>query len=200
MGKFNDKTAAEIIEFIEADAFTISEICNMFNISRKTFYNWQESNPEFKEEVEQAKERAEEKLLIQARRALKDKLEGNNQIHETIITYEPDENSNTGFRVKKKVVKVKVIPPSTKDIKWIIERAEKMERARKDKEEMEAWRKPKKTFEERLEEKKQQYGYYEILDRIHKRKAEACEDSEQLSGNSEQSAGILHNEKDVNCV
>ena len=197
MGKFNETTAAEIIEFIEADAFTISEICNMFNISRKTFYNWQESNPEFKEEVEQAKERAEEKLLIQARRALKDKLEGNNQVHETIITYEPDENSDTGFRVKKKVVKVKIVPPSTKDIKWIIERAEKMERARKDKEEMDAWRKPKKTFEERLEETKQRYGYYEILDRIHN---ENAVNSQQLSVNSNQSAGILHNEKDVNCV
>ncbi len=189
MGKFNETIAAEIIEFIEADAFTISEICNMFNISRKTFYNWQESNPEFKEEVEQAKERAEEKLLIQARRALKDKLEGNNQVHETIITYEPDENSDTGFRVKKKVVKVKIVPPSMKEIEWIIERAEKMERARKDKEEMDAWKKRMSNS---------QPTGYTYQPRVNRQ--QATEDSNQLSVNSNQSSDILHNEKDVNCV
>lgn len=163
MGKFSKKIAKEIIDFIELDMYTITEICNILNISRKTFYNWLESDAKFRKEVEDAKERAEEKLLMEARRALRSKLE-RYKVEETVITYVPDENEPTGFRIKKKVVKIKDIPPSSKDIERVIERADRKERIRKQKDEA----KPSMSFADRVEQVKRQYGYYEILKKIHK--------------------------------
>lgn len=51
MAKYSKKLAYAITELIREDLHTISEICRMAGINRKTFYEWKKAKPEFKEEV-----------------------------------------------------------------------------------------------------------------------------------------------------
>lgn len=74
MAKYSEKLVEKIVSLIEEDAYTITDICAILNISRKTFYGWRESKPEFDKAVEEATEVREEKLLVKARESLKKKL------------------------------------------------------------------------------------------------------------------------------
>ncbi|MDR2954207.1 MAG: hypothetical protein LBV43_03915, partial [Prevotella sp.] len=74
--KYTEKLVNTMINMIETDLFTIAEICESLDISRKTYYQWYENKPEFRKAIEEAKERCEEMLVALARRSLKEKLEG----------------------------------------------------------------------------------------------------------------------------
>ncbi len=42
MAKFTEELQEKIVLLIEEDTFTITEICDILNISRKTFYEWRD--------------------------------------------------------------------------------------------------------------------------------------------------------------
>jgi len=124
MAKYSEKLVMQIVELIEQDMFTVSEICNIMQISRRAFYDWTDNKPEFKEAIEKAREHCEEKLLMNARLAMQKKIEGYT-LTETITTYMPDDDDPTQLRIKKKVVKTKEYPPNSVNVNRVIERADK---------------------------------------------------------------------------
>ncbi|GAB6123550.1 hypothetical protein JCM30204_47000 [Dysgonomonas termitidis] len=69
--KYTNKLAVHIVEMIEQDLCSISEICKSLKISRKTFYEWKKAKPEFSEALEEAIDHREEVMIASARIGLK---------------------------------------------------------------------------------------------------------------------------------
>ncbi|MDR1503621.1 MAG: helix-turn-helix domain-containing protein [Prevotella sp.] len=122
--KYKEKIATEIIRMIEQDLCSISEICKSFKISRKTFYEWKKTKPEFGEAVEEAIDHREEVMIASARIGLKQLLEGYVQKKEK-ITYIPDKNDPVNDVEKCRVVEKKFCPPSIRAIKYVLDREER---------------------------------------------------------------------------
>ena len=122
--KYKEKTASEIIRMIEQDLCSISEICKSFKISRKTFYEWKKTKPEFGEAVEEAIDHREDVMIASARIGLKQLLEGYVQKKEK-ITYIPDKNDSVNDVEKCRVVEKKFCPPSIRAIKYVLDREER---------------------------------------------------------------------------
>ncbi|MDR1502381.1 MAG: helix-turn-helix domain-containing protein [Prevotella sp.] len=122
--KYKEKTASEIIRMIEQDLCSISEICKSFKISRKTFYEWKKTKPEFGEAVEEAIDHREDVMIASARIGLKQLLEGYVQKKEK-ITYVPDKNDPVNDVEKCRVVEKKFCPPSIRAIKYVLDREER---------------------------------------------------------------------------
>ena len=122
--KYKEKTASEIIRMIEQDLCSISEICKSLKISRKTFYEWKKSKPEFGEAVEEAIDYREDVMIASARIGLKQLLEGYVQKKEK-ITYVPDKNDPVNDVEKCRVVEKKFCPPSIRAIKYVLDREER---------------------------------------------------------------------------
>lgn len=156
MAKYSERVVKQIVELIEQDTFTTAHVCRLMQISRKTYYDWLDNKPEFREAIEKAKEHCEEQLLMNARLAMRTKLAGYT-LTETVTTYVPDENEASGFRVKKRVVKTKEYPPNQTAIKQTLERNDKIEARKKSIELI----KPQKSTEERVMEYKERSGFYD---------------------------------------
>ena len=122
--KYTNRLAVRIVEMIEQDLCSISEICKSFKISRKTFYEWKKAKPEFGEAVEEAVEHREEVMIASARIGLKQLLEGYVQKKEK-ITYVPDKNNPVEDVEKCRVVEKKFCPPSIRAIKYVLDREER---------------------------------------------------------------------------
>lgn len=116
MAKYTDRLVEKIASLIEEDTFSISEICSMLKISRKSFYEWKDTKPEFKEAIEKATEHRDDKLLMTARRSLKRKLEGYT-LSETRTTYVPDKDNPEKLILKSQVIRQKEYAPDTHAIK-----------------------------------------------------------------------------------
>lgn len=125
MAKYNEKLIAKIAALVEEDTFTISEICEMLRISRKTFYEWKETKPELKKVLEEAENRRDENLLFLARTSLRKKLAGYT-VTEEKITYVPDKNNPSQLTIKNKVVKEKYCPPDNAAIRQVMEKHERI--------------------------------------------------------------------------
>ncbi|MBB4036042.1 hypothetical protein GGR21_001943 [Dysgonomonas hofstadii] len=132
MAKYNEKLVSRIERLIEADLYTISEICTAMKISRNTFYYWKEKNPDFRRRVDEAEERRDDELVKIARSSLKKKLTGYTTIEEH-CTYQPAVSNPSVMILKKKVVKTKQKDPDLRAINYVLEREEK----RKEKEKQE---------------------------------------------------------------
>jgi len=52
MAKYSKELVEKIVRLIEEDVYTVTDICRLLHISRKTFYTWNESKPGFAEAVE----------------------------------------------------------------------------------------------------------------------------------------------------
>lgn len=117
MGKFNNTLADKIVTLVEEDNYTITEICRIVGISRKVFYEWKSTKPDFAEALGQAVEAREEKLKQKARQSMRQKLEGHRQV-ETKTTYVASKDSNDPYSlvVKEYVVKEKYCVAETSAI------------------------------------------------------------------------------------
>ncbi|MDR2956496.1 MAG: bacteriophage terminase small subunit [Prevotella sp.] len=131
--KYTEKLVKTMINMIETDLFTIAEICESLDISRKTYYQWYENKPEFRKAIEEAKERCEEMLVALARRSLKEKLEGY-RIKETKREYEPSPSNPNVSILKKEIIKEKEVAPVMAAIKFVIERNDRKKKEKEDKE------------------------------------------------------------------
>lgn len=121
MAKYTERLVEKIVILIEADTYSISEICNMLKISRKSFYEWKDTKPEFREAIEKAIDRRDDMLLMQARKSLKRKLEGYT-LTETKTIYVPDKNNPDELVLKSQIVKQKEYAPDTHAIKLTLSR------------------------------------------------------------------------------
>lgn len=117
MGKYTQKLVDKITVLIEEDNYTITEICHIVGISRNVFYEWKATKREFAEALNEAEEIREENLRQQARRSMRQKLEGHKQI-ETKTTYIASKDSDNPHTlvVKEYVVKEKYCVPETSAI------------------------------------------------------------------------------------
>lgn len=70
MAKYNKKIVKQICSLIEKDSYTVAEICNVVGIAISTYYEWQESKPEFSEAIKGAKDRFDETILKDAKTSL----------------------------------------------------------------------------------------------------------------------------------
>lgn len=116
MGKYKNSTVNKIVKMMEEDNHTIAEICRTLRISRKSFYEWKATKPEFAEAIDDALEAREEKMRQIARKAMIKKLEGYKQV-ETRTTYVSSED-DSDMMVKKCVVRERFCVPETSAITY----------------------------------------------------------------------------------
>lgn len=121
MAKYSEKTVEKVTGLIEEGIYSITDICEILHVSRKTFYSWRDSKPEFRKAIEDAMELCEEKLLAKARLSLQKKLEGYT-LTETKLKYIPDEENPSELKLKEKVVKIKEYAPDNRAIKIVLDR------------------------------------------------------------------------------
>lgn len=121
MAKYTPRLVNKIVSLIEADTYTISEICETLRISRNSFYEWKRERPEFAAMIDDAIERRDEMLLLKARRSLMEKLDGYT-VREVKVTYEPDKYDTEQMKIKSKVIKTKECPPDMATIRLVLER------------------------------------------------------------------------------
>ncbi|MDR2956268.1 MAG: hypothetical protein LBV43_14430 [Prevotella sp.] len=130
--KYSERLVNKIVSLIEGDSYSITEICEVVKINRKTFYEWRDTKPEFRKAIEEAEERRDEELMITARRSLRRKPEGYT-LRETKREYVPAVSNPQHFILTKEVVKEKEYPADTAAIKMMLERND---RKKKEKEEL----------------------------------------------------------------
>ena len=121
MAKYSKELIRKIVVLIEEDSYTITEICKILKITRKSFYQWKETKPEFREAIEAAQEACNEKLFALARRSLQRKLQGYT-LTEVRTVYIPDENDPSGWKASKRIVKEKEYMPDEKTICSLLDR------------------------------------------------------------------------------
>lgn len=102
--KYNKKVSERILAMIRADTYTITEVCNNVGISRQTFYNWLNDNPEFAQAVEDANNELLDKMNIEAKKSLMKKIKGYDVI-ETHVTTVPGKDGNPVIKEQKNVKK-----------------------------------------------------------------------------------------------
>lgn len=112
MGKYNKTRVKRIITMIEEDYLSIAEICIKAGISRKIFYEWKATKPEFKEAVEEAYTVRDEKLFHRSRKSIMSREGGYKQI-ETKTTYVKSEDVGSEMIVKQYVVKERFWVPES---------------------------------------------------------------------------------------
>ncbi|MDU1890293.1 MAG: hypothetical protein E6767_06345 [Dysgonomonas sp.] len=119
MAKYSQELVERIVSLLEEDTYSVSEICKLLKIARKSFYEWKDSKPEFKEAVENAQAHCNEKMEALARRSLRRKLEGYTMT-EVRTVYVADEEDPSGWKVKARIVKEKEYAPDDKSIRFVL--------------------------------------------------------------------------------
>lgn len=113
MATYNKKTVSQITALIEEGNHSISTICKIVGIGRKTFYDWKNSRPDFVAAIEEAEQRRSEELYELANKGLKRKLEG---YYETVsrTVYVPSPDDPEQLEIKQHVVTRKYCEPDAK--------------------------------------------------------------------------------------
>ncbi|MBK5722683.1 transposase [Dysgonomonas sp. Marseille-P4677] len=133
MAKYSEDLLKRIIELVETDMFSVSEICRMTEINPKTFYEWKNTKPEFEERLKDAIRHRDEMLLTTARIGLKQLLEGYT-VQEEKISYMPSKGNPANLEEKSRIVKKKHYPPNIRAIKMVLDRSDKKEERDSDRE------------------------------------------------------------------
>lgn len=120
MAKFNEKLQGKIAELIEAEFFSISQVCKALGISRQIFYRWMNDKPAFRESVEQALECRNEELLSQAYMSIKKQLADGVSVTEK-DTYIPDKSDETRLVFKSRTVTTKEYIPDLRTVKILLD-------------------------------------------------------------------------------
>lgn len=124
MAKYSEELVERVIFLIEEEFYTTTQVCKGLGISRQAYYNWMDTKPEFKKEVDLAISRRSEAMLAAVQTALKKKLEGYVTTIEKDI-YVPDSNNPEELIFKSKVITKKECPPDLRTIKMLLEREDK---------------------------------------------------------------------------
>ena len=119
MARYNKTLVNNIINLIEEDNYTITEICRISGISRMIFYKWKANKQDFAQAVDEAIKIREDKIHLQARKSLRQKLDGYKQI-ETKTVYIPQKDNPDQLTVKEHVVKEKFCMPEISTIKSVL--------------------------------------------------------------------------------
>ena len=74
--KYNKRISKKICELIEADTFTVREICDMVKIHPSTYHDWVNRHPEFSEAIKKAETERMNFFVTEAKKSLVKKLQG----------------------------------------------------------------------------------------------------------------------------
>lgn len=116
MKKYNKKIAERILAMIRSDTYTITELCKNAGISRQTFYNWQNDNPEFAQAVEDAKDEFLDTMVVEAKKSLRKKVQGYDVTETKVVTVpgkDKDAKGNPKPVIKEQTTTKKHIQPDT---------------------------------------------------------------------------------------
>lgn len=113
MATYNKRIVEQIATLIEEGNHSISIICKITGISRKTFYDWKNTRPEFQAAIEDAEQRRTEELYQLASNALLKKVEGYYQtVSKTVYVLSADDPET--LEIKQHVVTRKFQEPDTR--------------------------------------------------------------------------------------
>jgi len=110
--KYNKKIVEKICNLIKADSYTLGEICNIVGIETDTFRNWKRKHPEFVQAIEKAHDEARESFLRDARKSLRDKLNGK-VYEEPKNVYVANPADPQRSILKERSITKKFVPPDT---------------------------------------------------------------------------------------
>ncbi len=116
MAKYSKRIVKKIVELMKSDTYTIAEICNIVNISQRTYYDWQAENKEFAQAIEQAKDERMQYFVSEAKKSLLKKIQGYTVDETKIVTIpsrEKDENGRPKPQIKEQTTTKKHIAPDT---------------------------------------------------------------------------------------
>lgn len=116
MKKYTKKIAERILGLIKSDTYTVAEICNMAHISKATFYNWQNENPDFAQAVADAREELRQLLVCEAQKSLLKKIQGYTVDETKVVTVpsrEKDKDGRPKPQIKEQTTTKKHIAPDT---------------------------------------------------------------------------------------
>lgn len=74
--KYKPKIAEKICALIEADTYTVAEICRMVKISRSTYFDWLNRYSDFSDAIKKAEEARTDFLVTEAKKSLLKKVQG----------------------------------------------------------------------------------------------------------------------------
>lgn len=74
--KYSQKLIDKICALIEADTYTVSEICRMVNINPDTYYTWLKENSEFSDAIKKAQDARTAFFVAEAKKSLLKKIQG----------------------------------------------------------------------------------------------------------------------------
>ena len=113
MAKYSKKTANKIIRLFEEDSYTATEVCSITNITQQAYYSWLKNRPEFKEAVEEAKNKFLESYAHEAKKSLMKLIKGYS-VNESRTTTVPsvDDDGNVSPVIKEQTVTKKEIQPN----------------------------------------------------------------------------------------
>lgn len=119
MATYNKKTVEKIVSLIEDGNYSISTICRIVGIGRKTFYDWRNTRPEFMEAIMEAEQRRLDELYELANQALRRKLEGYQQTVSRTV-YVPSEDDPQILEIKQHVVTTKFYEPDMRALMEVL--------------------------------------------------------------------------------
>lgn len=74
--KYNAKIVERICQLIEADTYTVAEVCRMVGIHRATYFEWLNTKPEFADAIKKAEEARTAFFVAEAKKSLLKKIQG----------------------------------------------------------------------------------------------------------------------------
>lgn len=107
--KYNEEIKNKICSLIEADSYTVREICKAIDIHIATYYDWLNNKPEFTEAVKKARGQFYEHIQVECEKSLVKLIKGYNYKEKTSII---KTNKNGEAYVAEAREVEKHIPPS----------------------------------------------------------------------------------------
>ncbi|MDR2009940.1 MAG: hypothetical protein LBQ22_05615 [Bacteroidales bacterium] len=74
--KYSQKLVDKICALIEADTYTVAEICRMVKIDRSTYFDWLNTKPDFSDAIKKAQETRTAFFVAEAKKSLLKKIQG----------------------------------------------------------------------------------------------------------------------------
>lgn len=114
--KYNKKISQKICELIEADTYTVNEICGMVQIHPSTYFDWVNRHPEFSESIKKAEAARMEFFVAEAKKSLVKKVQGYTVQEKQVTTVgsgKYDVNGNEIPKIKEQKVIDKHFQPDT---------------------------------------------------------------------------------------
>jgi transposase len=74
--KYSQKLVDKICALIEADTYTVAEVCRMVKIDRSTYFDWLNKFPDFSDAIKKAEEARTAFFVAEAKKSLLKKIQG----------------------------------------------------------------------------------------------------------------------------